>query len=131
MAHFAGIDSEDKVVAVLVVRDSDVANASEILDSIKNTPENTYLLPVVEWIQTSYNTLHNTYRGKKGKALRGNYAGPGYSYDRDNDVFIPPKPFASWVLNPTIWDWEAPVPMPEGDVAYYWDEESGSWTSAT
>jgi len=60
--------------------------------------------------------------------MRVRYAGIGYSYNADIDAFVPPKPFASWVLNNTTANWEAPIPMPvvEGKM-YYWDEATTSW----
>lgn len=87
------------------------------------------------WIQTSYNTrggVHyepnsNTPSADQSKALRGNYAGIGYSYDYINDVFIPPKPFPSWTLNNTTWNWDAPTPMPTDGKIYTWDEPTLSW----
>jgi hypothetical protein len=84
-----------------------------------------------QWIATSYNTRGNKHYGQDGQedggvALRGNYAGIGYSYDYINDVFIAPKPFSSWKLNDTTWTWEAPTPMPEGGM-YQWDEATVSW----
>ena len=39
------------------------------------------------WIQTSYNT-HGGQHTNGGTALRGNYAGIGYTYDQANDVFM-------------------------------------------
>ena len=88
-----------------------------------------------EWIQTSYNTRggkhYNPETGElsadQSKALRGNYAGIGYTYDRTNDVFYAPKPYASWVLNNTSWTWEAPVAMPTDGKQYSWDEATTSW----
>lgn len=87
-----------------------------------------------DWIQTSYNTRNNVHYGQDGQpdggvALRGNYAGIGYIYDRENDVFYPPKPHPSWVLNTEIWDWQAPVAKPDG--AYIWDEATTSWIEET
>ena len=84
-----------------------------------------------QWLQTSYNTRGNKHYGQDGQedggvALRGNYAGIGYSYDYINDVFIAPKPFSSWKLNDTTWTWEAPTPKPEGG-QYQWDEATVSW----
>ena len=79
-----------------------------------------------EWIQTSYNT-HGNQHTQGGTPLRGNYAGIGYTYDRTNDVFYSPKPFASWVLNESTWLWEAPVAMPDDDKKYQWDEATISW----
>ena len=85
------------------------------------------------WIQTSYNTRGGVHYGADGQpdggiALRGNYAGIGYSYDHINDVFVAPKPYASWTLNQTTWTWEAPTPMPTDGKPYQWDEATKAWT---
>jgi hypothetical protein len=77
-----------------------------------------------EWIQTSY----NTYGGQHtlgGTPLRKNYAGIGYSYNRELDAFIPPKPYASWILDTDTCLWNAPVAKPEGN--YTWNEDEQSW----
>jgi hypothetical protein len=80
-----------------------------------------------EWVQTSY----NTYGGQhpEGRPLRKNYAGIGYTYDRERDAFIPPKPFASWVLNEDTCLWDAPVPYPDDGGIYKWDEPTTSWVA--
>ena len=86
-----------------------------------------------EWIQTSYNTrggVHyepnsNTPSDDQTKALRKNYAGVGFTYDRERDAFIPPKPFNSWVLDEDTCYWKAPIPCP--GLEYYWDEENQNW----
>jgi len=83
-----------------------------------------------EWIQTSYNT-HGGQHRNGGTPLRKNYAGIGYSYDRTKDAFIPPKPFASWVLNDDTCLWSAPTPMPTDDKFYEWDEATTSWKEIT
>ena len=83
-----------------------------------------------EWIQTSYNT-HGGQHRNGGTPLRKNYAGIGYSYDRIKDAFIPPKPFASWVLNDDTCLWDAPTPMPTDDKFYEWDETTTSWKEIT
>lgn len=79
-----------------------------------------------EWKQTSYRTQGGQH--PEGKPFRFNYAGLGYSYDAQRDAFIPPKPFASWVLNETTCLWEAPTPMPTDGKMYRWDEPTLSWT---
>ena len=89
-----------------------------------------------EWIQTSYNTRggvhYNPETGEpstdQSKALRKNYAGIGFTYDRIRDAFIPPKQYASWNLNETSCLWEAPVAMPTDGKRYNWDEATTSWT---
>lgn len=83
-----------------------------------------------EWLQTSYNT-HGGQHRNGGTPLRKNYAGIGYSYDRTKDAFIPPKPFASWVLNDDTCLWSAPTPMPTDDNVYEWDETTTSWKEVT
>jgi hypothetical protein len=85
-----------------------------------------------QWLQTSYNTRGNVHYGQDGQpdggvALRGNYAGVGYSYDAQADVFIPPQPFPSWVLSPLTILWEAPVAMPTDGKQYSWNEATQSW----
>ena len=79
------------------------------------------------WVQTSYNTQGGVHR-QGGTPLRKNYAGIGYTYDSGRDAFIPPKPFASWLLNETTCNWEAPTTMPvvEGK-RFTWDEPTTSW----
>jgi hypothetical protein len=111
MSHFAKV-TDGKVTQVIVAE-------KEFFDTyVDSTPG--------EWIQTSYNTQ----AGKHllgGTPLRGNYAGIGYTYDRTNDVFYAPQPYASWVLNNTTWSWEAPVAMPTDDKRYTWDEAVKNW----
>ena len=62
------------------------------------------------WIQTSYNTRMGVHYGANGQpdggvALRGNYAGIGYTYDAENDVFYEPKPHPMAVLDTRSWTW--------------------------
>jgi hypothetical protein len=59
--------------------------------------------------------------------MRKNYAGIGFTYDENLDAFIPPKPFASWILNEVTCQWKAPVPMPTDGNRYAWDEATLSW----
>ena len=94
-----------------------------------------------EWIQTSYNTRSGKhYSPETGLEddklpLRKNFAGFNYTYDRENDAFIPPKPYSSFVLNEETFRWEPPIPYPEGMPGgfyrYIWNEEhyqkTGKW----
>ena len=88
-----------------------------------------------QWIQTSYNTrgnvhyLPNSDTPSGQPALRGNYAGIGYTYDAVNDVFYPSKPYNSWTLNESTWSWEAPVAYPDDGNGYIWNEETTSWVT--
>jgi hypothetical protein len=120
MSHFAKV-CDGKVLRVIVAE-------KEFFDTfVDDTPG--------EWIQTSYNTRGGVHYGQDGQpdggvALRGNYAGIGYTYDRVNDVFYPAAPYASWVLNKTTWSWEAPVAQPTDGKGYAWDEASVNWVEA-
>jgi hypothetical protein len=79
-----------------------------------------------EWIQTSYNT-HGGQHTLGGTPLRKNYAGIGFTYDKERDAFIPPKPFNSWLLEETTCLWQPPVEMPVDGNNYTWDEATTSW----
>lgn len=87
------------------------------------------------WLQTSYNTRGGVHydpatgepSADQSKALRKNYAGIGYSYDATRDAFIPPKPYASWILDDQTCLWNAPVPYPTDGKHYQWDEATTSW----
>jgi hypothetical protein len=78
-----------------------------------------------EWIQTSYNTLGGQH--PEGRPLRKNFAGYGFTYDKQKDAFIPPKPFTGWVLNEETCLWEPPVAMPIDDKFYKWDNDTINW----
>lgn len=79
-----------------------------------------------EWIQTSYNTSCGVHK-LGGTPLRGNFAGTGFSYNRELDAFIPPKPYASWVLNEETFSWNAPIAYPQDSKRYNWNEDNQSW----
>jgi hypothetical protein len=88
-------------------------------DFINTLPDRT------SWVQTSY----NTYGGQhpEGRPLRKNFAGVGYAYDSVRDAFIPPKPYASWVMNENTCLWDAPTPYPTDGKIYNWDENNQQW----
>lgn len=83
-----------------------------------------------EWVQTSYNTYGGVHKDG-GKPLRKNYAGIGYTYDRERDAFIPPQPYPSWTLNEETCLWDSPIPYPEDGKYYIWDEEKVAWVEKT
>ena len=117
MSHFAQIDENNVVTQVLVI-EQDVVDSGLFGDP-------------ASWIQTSYNTIGGVHK-LGGTPLRKNYAGIGYTYDATRDAFIPPKPFASWVLNEDSCQWESPTPMPveEGKI-FVWNEDTTSWVEFT
>jgi len=112
MAHFAKLGSNGKVIQVLTLDNKDMKNADGVEDERVGQE---YLQlhnnwPAEMWIQTSYNTSQNKHNsGDNSKALRGNYAGIGYTWDEDDQIFWPKKPFASWVKNKTDARWESPI----------------------
>ena len=110
MTHFAEV--KNNIVVRVIVAEQD------FIDTMKG-----------EWIKTSYNTKKNIH--SQGKTpLRGNYAGIGYTYDRVNDIFLPPKPYDSFVLNKTTASWEAPIDKPLDSQLYKWNEDTKSWDTA-
>ena len=110
MAHFARVIN-GLVVEVIVAKQN-------FIDTLPNTDE---------WVQTSYNT-HGGKHTLGGTPLRKNYAGIGYKYDKELDAFIPPQPYPSWKLNEDTCLWEAPIPYPQDDKQYIWNEAEQEWT---
>lgn len=114
MSHFAKV-IDGKVIKIIVAEQDFFSNF------VDDSPG--------EWIQTSYNTHGN--KNLEGNPLRGNYAGIGYSYDKELDAFIPPKPFNSWTLNTNTCLWESPKTMPNDGKIYRWDESILNWVEIT
>ena len=117
MSHFAHITNG--IVDQVIVAEQDFIDSGAVG-------------PASDWIQTSYNTRGNVHYGQDGQpdggvALRGNYAGVGYHYDAQADIFYAPQPYASWQLNPATALWEAPTPMPTDGKPYAWNEATTSW----
>jgi hypothetical protein len=79
------------------------------------------------WKRTSYNTRGGVHI-EGGIPFRKNYAGIGYYYDSQRDAFIPPSPFPSWVLNEDTCLWNPPIPYPDDDGVWKWNEELKKWT---
>ena len=141
MAHFAKLGSNSKVIQVLTLNNGDMLNADGVEDE---TVGQQYLerhnnWPAQMWIQTSYNTSGGTHNSG-GTPLRGNYAGIGYIWDEDNNIFYPKKPYASWVLNTTTASWHSPIGDAPDDLTdeekaanthYVWNEGSGAWDKTT
>ena len=128
MAHFAELNSSNVVLRVVVISNDDVnANGGELSADAETFVKN--LVPHTSggttWKQTSYNDN-----------FRKQYAGVGFSYDASKNMFIVPKPYASWTLN-SSGDWEAPVTYPndleEGGlfVNTSWDEDNSRWLGST
>jgi hypothetical protein len=119
MAHFAELDENNVVTNVIVVHNN------ELLDENGNESEQKGIDFCVAhyggtWVQTSYNGN-----------IRKKYAGIGFIYEPNDDVFYHPQPFGSWILNKNTYEWEAPVAYPIDSKSYYWNEETISWIEIT
>jgi hypothetical protein len=110
MAHYAFLDENNIVTEVIVGK-----HETELING---------LAPEV-WYGNFRNQtcVRTSYNGN----IRKQYAGIGYSYNPEADVFISLKPYPSWVLNENH-DWESPVPMPTTDGRWGWSEENLEWT---
>ena len=144
MAHFAKLGANGKVIQVLTLDNKDMLNADGIEDEAVGQQylERHNNWPAQMWIQTSYNTYNNKHKsGDDSKAFRGNYAGIGYSWDEDTNIFWPKKPYASWVKDTVTASWKSPIgdapaltaEQEEQNEAethrwnYSWNEDNQSW----
>jgi len=120
MAHFAELNENNVVIRVIVVNDIELLeNGIEIEQKGIDFCKMLFGSQTV-WIQTSYN--HN---------FRNVFAGPNFVYLPELDVFVLPKPFNSWVLNVSTLNWDPPVPLPDDQNNYWWNEENCQWESYT
>ena len=152
MAHFAKISEEKKVISVLTLNNVDMLNADGVEDESVGQQylETHNNWPAQMWIQTSYNTSGGTHKDG-GTPFRGNYAGIGYTWDEDDNIFWPKKPYASWVKYNAEARWQSPIgdapeltaeqqtqntPVTdeEGNVTlathlwkYFWNETNTTW----
>jgi len=115
MSHFAKVN-KGLVLQVIVAE-------AEFFDTFVDSSPG-------EWVQTSYNT-HGGVHSEGNTPLRKNFAGIGFTYDATRDAFIPPQPYASWVLDEDTCQWDSPVPYPTDGLMYSWDEDTTSWVEIT
>jgi hypothetical protein len=117
MAHFAKLDENNVVITVVVVNNSEL-----LVDGVESEAKGVEFLVSLfgdsNWKQTSFNAT-----------IRKNAAGIGYTYDPDRDAFIPPQPYASWVLDEQTCQWHPPIQYPSDDKRYGWDESTTSWVA--
>jgi hypothetical protein len=110
MAHYAFLDNNNVVTEVITGVDE-----NQLIEGLE--PE----------------TWYGNFRGQVCKRtsynnnIRKNYAGIGFTYDAARDAFIPPKPFNSWILNEDTCRWESPIPYPQDNNEYKWNEQTKSW----
>jgi len=136
MAHFAKISENNIVLQVLIVNDKDILDKnnqeSESIGQQYLQQHNNW--PSHLWIQTSYNTRYNIHLLGK-TPFRGNYAGIGYTWDTNNQIFLPPKPYISWILNLEKAMWKSPIgdapDIDRGSTYYEWNENNKTWNFKT
>ena len=123
MAHYAFINSNNVVVKVIAGVDETVTQLDGDVNVGGSSEAWEQFYENQEWHQgltckrTSYNNN-----------IRKQYAGIGYTYDVDADVFVAPQPFPSWTLNGNH-DWQSPTPMPSTGGPYRWSEEDLEWVA--
>jgi hypothetical protein len=110
MAHYAFLDKNNIVTEVITGVDE-----TELIEGLDT--------------ETWYGNFRNqkcvrtSYNGN----IRKNFAGIGYFYDEEKDAFIPPKPYPSWILNEETCQYECPIPYPDKENIYFWNEELQQW----
>ena len=109
MTYFAKLDNTLTVVTVVAGSASDDGKELDISNRTDGTYRQTY----------------------PDASKRKNYAGIGFTYDRDKDAFIPPKPYASWTLDTSTCKWKAPAALPSDSDSkdYYWDQANTKWSA--
>ena len=129
MAHFAEINSNNKVLRVVVACNIDIENnGGERSEQAANAFKNVCRLSSdgVKWVQTSYN---NNFRKK--------FAGVGDTYDAIKDIFWNENsPYPSWILD-SNYDWQPPISKPlkntwglnNAPLVARWSEEKLNWVA--
>ena len=126
MAHYAFLDGDNKVTEVIVGKHEgeEGIDWEQHYGAFRNQPCK----------RTSYNTVGGVHYDANGqpsadqsRAFRKNYAGIGYTYDKNRDAFVPPKPYDSWLLNETTCLWDPPVAYPTDGKRYFWNEQTQQW----
>ena len=116
MAHFAKLDSNNIVTDVIVISNDDLLDENGVeQESLGIKVCRNIFGSRTKWVQTSYTG-----------SFRKQYAGVGAKYDKDNDVFIAPKPYESWILDDNF-DWQPPIEYPDDGKPYMWNEDTMSW----
>jgi hypothetical protein len=142
MAYFAKISEENKVLSVVALDNINTQNSEGVeVESIGQAylqKHNNW--PSHLWIKTSYNTFENVHK-LGGQPFRGNFAGIGYTWDSENQIFWKPKPYPSWTKDISTASWVSPAgvlpSMPQEKIdqtiaqthswEYDWNENTQSW----
>jgi hypothetical protein len=118
MAYFAEISEFNKVTRVLSIPNEQEHRGQEFLANDLGLGGT--------WIQTSFNTINGEHL-LGGTPLRKNFAGIGFTYDESRDAFIPEPVYKNWVLDEETCNWVAPIPYPNDDKAYIWNDNKIEW----
>lgn len=119
MAHWSELDENNLVTRVTVGNNEASDEGYQwLLDNLGG-----------RWIKTSYNTRGGIH-SLGGTPLRMNFGDVGSFYDEERDAFIPIKIYPSWILNEDTCLWEAPIPIPNENDPYFWNESTLSWDLA-
>lgn len=117
MAYFAQLNENNLVTQVIAVNNKNTSTEDGVEnENIGITFCKTLFGATTMWKQTSYNAR-----------FRKNYAGIGYEYNDSLDAFVPPKPYPSWILNEDNCKWYPPVPYPNNEYSYVWNETNLCW----
>jgi|TARA_R100000482_G_C4986957_1_gene85740 hypothetical protein len=119
MAHFAELDASDKVIRVIVIDNNDNLDPDGNENELYGAAFCRDLFGGSHWVQCSYNGN-----------IRKRFPGRGYTYDRNRDAFIPPKPYPSWTLDESTLLWNPPSNPPADhsiDNLYTWNEYQQRW----
>ena len=120
MAHFAELDNNNNVIRTIVISNADILDENGIEQEHLGVAICVTVAGSGTWKQTSYNNK-----------FRKMFATPGMKYAPDKDVFYSPVgPFPSWILD-NNYDWQPPIPKPDDDKEYGWDESSNNWIVIT
>lgn len=120
MANFAELDQNNIVLRVIVVNNSDTMQNGQESEAKGIAFCQSLFGANTRWAQTSYNNR-----------FRKTYASRGAIFNLALNAFIPPQPYPSWALDAETCDWAAPIPMPNDDLMYTWDEPNQSWVKVT
>jgi len=117
MAHYAELNENNEVIYVAYMDNETITdeNGNEI-EQLGIDHLHFHHGPERRWVRTSY-----------GGNFRGKYAGQGDIYREDLDMFISPQPYPSWILNETTGQWEPPIPYPNDENNYTWNEDIQNW----
>lgn len=116
MAHFAKINEKNTVEQVIVIDNNNIDH----LEFPESEPVGQEFIKSIgldgNWLQTSYNSK-----------FRKHFAGTEYTYDKVKDVFVPPQPYPSWILDADTLLWTPPAKYPSDGKLYRWDETIKNW----